>query len=268
MLMYSLSLLYRCIYAASSLTFYYMHRRHFIQSATGSMALLSLSGIATAAETSNSAAPVAVAETPPTTSDPQTHTVRMTDGMIYDPEVITISPGDTVKWINVGAMGHSITAYEDKIPAESAYWASGDFESENDARGDYPIGNIAQGESYSHTFDAEGEHEYFCIPHESIQMVGKVVVKKGGAQTQTSGASGSESGPLDSLPGGAIGGSFAAVGILLTSMAVLLVFADELYSFVMDGGRPGPKSTRLAVFLAGISALLFLILVTINLLWY
>ena len=160
-------------------------------SSIATFSVFSISGIATAAETSNSAAPVAVAETPPTTSDPQTHTVRMTDGMIYDPEVITISPGDTVKWINVGAMGHSITAYEDKIPAESAYWASGDFESENDARGDYPIGNIAQGESYSHTFDAEGEHEYFCIPHESIQMVGKVVVKKGGAQTQTSGASGS-----------------------------------------------------------------------------
>jgi plastocyanin len=178
-----------CIYAASSLTFCYMHRRHFIQSATGSIALLSLSGIATASEVSNSSTPVATTESSPPSSDPQTHTVRMFDSMIYDPEVITISPGDTVKWINVGAMGHSVTAYEDKIPAESPYWASGDFESENDARGDYPIGNIAKDESYSHTFDSEGEHEYFCIPHESIQMVGKVVVKEGGAQAI--GASGS-----------------------------------------------------------------------------
>lgn len=240
-------------------------RRSMIKmSSFATVSVLSLSGIATASEVSNSSTPVATTESSPPSSDPQTHTVRMFDSMIYDPEVITISPGDTVKWINVGAMGHSVTAYEDKIPAESPYWASGDFESENDARGDYPIGNIAKDESYSHTFDSEGEHEYFCIPHESIQMVGKVVVKEGGAQAI--GASGSESGPLDSLPGGAIGGSFAAVGILLTSIAVLLVLADELYSFVMGGDRPGPKSTRIVIFLAGISGLLFLILVIINLL--
>tara|TARA_A100001037_G_scaffold273406_1_gene270314 strand:- start:6371 stop:7027 length:657 start_codon:yes stop_codon:yes gene_type:complete len=154
-----------------------MHRRHFLQCATGSLALLSASSTVTAAE-----GPV------PATS-PQTHVVEMTDGMIYDPEVITIAPGDTVEWITVGQMGHSVTAYEDELPEGASYWASGEFDSEDDARSGYPEGNVAKGETYSYTFDIEGEYGYFCVPHETIQMVGKVMVQEGGAPAKSGGAS-------------------------------------------------------------------------------
>jgi len=153
-----------------------MHRRHFLQFATGSLALLSTSSI------------VAAADAPPSTASTQTHVIEMNDAMVYDPGVITIAPGDVVEWITVGQMGHSITAYENELPEGASYWASGGFDSESDARSDYPDGNVAKGETYSHTFDIEGEYGYFCIPHETIQMVGKVIVREGGASTSPSGS--------------------------------------------------------------------------------
>tara|TARA_B110000014_G_scaffold263791_1_gene261814 strand:+ start:564 stop:1196 length:633 start_codon:yes stop_codon:yes gene_type:complete len=192
---------------------------------------------------------------------PQTHIVAMTDDMIYDPQVITISPGDTVRWLNIGKMGHSVTAYENELPEEASYWASGELTSENEARNKYPLGDIAAGESYSHTFELEGEYGYFCIPHETIQMVGKVIVQEGGASLATSSSSNGETSDKfgSNLPGGSVGGAFAAVGILLTGISVLLVFASDLYSFIMGDPETGPKSARIAVFFAGSVGLLLLL---------
>ena len=38
-------------------------------------------------------------------------------------------------------------------------------------------GLLAQGELFSHTFEASGEYVYFCIPHERNQMVGTIAVE-------------------------------------------------------------------------------------------
>lgn len=104
--------------------------------------------------------------------------VDMTDNLTYEPASITISTGTTVTWNNVGNNGHSVTAYEDAIPAGAEYWASGGFDSEQAARGAYPSeGDIADGEPYEQTFSTAGTHEYFCIPHESAGMRGEVVVE-------------------------------------------------------------------------------------------
>ena len=224
-----------------------MLRRHFLQFATGSLALLSTSSVVMAAE-----------DSPPT---PQTHIVAMTDDMIYDPEVITIAPGDTVRWLNIGKMGHSVTAYEDELPEGASYWASGDLASENETRNKYPIGDIAGGESYSRTFELEGEYGYFCIPHESIQMTGKIIVQEGGASLATSSSSTSETSDQfgSNLPGGSVGGAFAAVGILLTGLSVILVFASDLYSFIVGDSETRPKSARITAFLVGFAGLLLLL---------
>lgn len=109
-------------------------------------------------------------------------TVEMTDGLVFDPESISVSVGDTVTWENVGQVGHSVTAYEDGIPDQAAYFASGGFESEQAARdayapGDTDAGDIPGGESFEHTFETAGTYEYFCIPHESSGMVGTVEVQ-------------------------------------------------------------------------------------------
>jgi plastocyanin len=122
-----------------------------------------------------------------------THTVEMTDQLVFDPAELTIAPGDTVIWENVGSIGHSVTAYEDATPADAAYFASGGFDSETAARNNYSVGDagsgdVVGGETYQHTFEGEGTYEYFCIPHEGAGMVGTIQV---GETDQGDGAGGS-----------------------------------------------------------------------------
>ena len=110
--------------------------------------------------------------------------VEMTDELVYDPEEVTVSVGDTVTWETVGAVGHSVTAYEDGVPDGADYFASGGFDTEQAARdayvpGETDAGDVPSGESYEHTFDTAGTYEYFCIPHEGSEMVGTVVVESG-----------------------------------------------------------------------------------------
>jgi plastocyanin len=116
-----------------------------------------------------------------------THTVEMTDGLVFEPESLTVAPGDTVVWENVGSIGHSVTGYEDEIPDGAAYFASGGFDSEQAARDAYSAGNpdsgdVPGGESYEHTFETEGEYGYFCIPHEQAGMVASVTVEEGAGE--------------------------------------------------------------------------------------
>jgi plastocyanin len=111
------------------------------------------------------------------------NTVDMTDGLVYEPETITVSVGDTVTWETVGSLGHSVTAYEDEIPEDAEYFASGGFDSEQAARdayvpGDPDAGDVVEGETWEHTFEVAGTYEYFCIPHEQSGMVGTVEVEE------------------------------------------------------------------------------------------
>lgn len=108
---------------------------------------------------------------------PTAVTVEMTDDLNYVPETVEIAVGGTVTWENVGVVAHSVTAYADRIPSEADYFASGDFDDEAEANRAYPErGSIGREESYSYTFDTAGTYEYYCIPHESGNMVGSVVV--------------------------------------------------------------------------------------------
>lgn len=109
-------------------------------------------------------------------------TVEMTDDLQFDPNEITISVGDTIVWENTGQVAHSVTAYEDEIPDDADYFASGGYDSEQAARDGYSAddpesGAIPGGETFEHTFETAGTYEYFCIPHES-NMVGTVQVEE------------------------------------------------------------------------------------------
>jgi len=109
----------------------------------------------------------------------ETDYVEMTDDLVFDPDRIEVESGTTVTWETVGAVGHSVTAYEDNIPDDAEYFASGGFDSEQAAVDGYnegQEGNVAQGETFEHTFETTGTYEYYCIPHEMNGMVGQVRV--------------------------------------------------------------------------------------------
>ncbi|AFK20927.1 copper-binding protein (plasmid) [Haloferax mediterranei ATCC 33500] len=107
----------------------------------------------------------------------QTDTVGMTEELGFDPKTIEVPVGTTVTFDNTSSIGHSVTAYEDKIPDGAAYFATGGFDSEQAAKDAYPDkGNLEAGETYEHTFETKGTYEYYCIPHEMNGMVGTIEV--------------------------------------------------------------------------------------------
>jgi plastocyanin len=121
----------------------------------------------------------------------------------FRPEEITVEVGTTVTWKNTSGHGHTVTAYEGGIPDDATYWASGGFEDESAARDGWEADNSGvfyQGESYEHTFEVVGTHQYFCIPHEDSGMLGFVHVEPaetepdGDNETAADGANGTASG--------------------------------------------------------------------------
>lgn len=107
----------------------------------------------------------------------ETARVSMTEDFAFDPKTLTVSAGTTVRWVNDSDVGHTVSAYEDRIPPEAVYFASGGFESERAARNDVRGGLLATADTYEHTFDVTGTYEYVCIPHESSGMTGTVTVE-------------------------------------------------------------------------------------------
>jgi plastocyanin len=94
------------------------------------------------------------------------------------PDEYEISVGETVVWGNNGSRGHTVTAYE-TIPEGAEYFASGGYDDISTAREAWYSrggGTISPGETYEHTFETPGRHNYFCIPHESGGMIGVIVV--------------------------------------------------------------------------------------------
>jgi len=102
-------------------------------------------------------------------SSGSTVVVTMNDQFRYVPETITIAKGTTVEWKNTSASPHTVT--DDPSKAQ------------NKANAVLPSGAepwdsemIDPGKSYTHTFTVAGDYTYFCIPHESLGMVGKIKV--------------------------------------------------------------------------------------------
>ncbi|EMA11525.1 cytochrome-like protein Fbr [Haloarcula vallismortis ATCC 29715] len=111
--------------------------------------------------------------------DDADHVVDM-ETVAFNPEELTVSVGDTVAWKHVGGEAHNVVAYEEELPEDATYWASGGFESESAAREGWENGEgaVQSGQSYVHTFETAGEHGYFCVPHEAAGMAGTVIVEE------------------------------------------------------------------------------------------
>ena len=108
-------------------------------------------------------------------------TVEITSDRRFEPSTITIDVGDSVDWVNESGEPHTITAYQRSVPDPKNYFASGEFESEKEARANVAKGLIVDTSEVSMSFfvnfNEPGTYEYFCIPHEDQNMKGTVVVE-------------------------------------------------------------------------------------------
>ncbi len=100
---------------------------------------------------------------------PRTFEVQMRS-IKYAPAAITVQVGDTVRWINGDAVGHTVT------PVDKTLWGT-------PGSGDAPTALLMRGDSWSFTFTEPGTYPYYCIPHAAKDaagvfqgMVGTVVV--------------------------------------------------------------------------------------------
>ncbi|MBX0288773.1 plastocyanin/azurin family copper-binding protein [Haloarcula salinisoli] len=126
----------------------------------------------------------------PTTTETQetaggsggSNTVMMvTEGSEYyfDPLGLFIDSGETVTF-EIQSGSHSATAYKQgtssaevtRIP-EGAETFNSEILSE-------------QGATFEHTFETTGTYDYFCIPHKSLGMVGRIVVGEPGGPAEGS----------------------------------------------------------------------------------
>ena len=102
--------------------------------------------------------------------NPTIHVVRMiTDGdtNYFEPAFLRIRIGDSVQWNNTNGVHSTRTYSMDNqqgrgIPYGAMGWYS-ELLTDDDA-------------TFSFTFTQEGTYAYFCLPHESLGMVGLVVV--------------------------------------------------------------------------------------------
>jgi len=105
----------------------------------------------------------------------------VTEGSKYyfDPIGLFVEAGDTVTF-KIQSGSHSATAYKQgtslaevtRIPEGAEV-----FNSETLS---------GQGATYEHTFETAGTYDYFCIPHKSLGMVGRIIVGEPGGPAEGS----------------------------------------------------------------------------------
>lgn len=103
-----------------------------------------------------------------------TYTVKMgsDNGLLkFVPDVLEIQPGDTVKWVMNKVPPHNVVFEGDRIPTADKALAK---------QLSHEKLLFAPGDSYESTFSTEippGIYPYYCQPHRSAGMVGKIIVK-------------------------------------------------------------------------------------------
>jgi plastocyanin len=88
--------------------------------------------------------------------------IDATDALSFAPAQVTVPAGTTVRWVNRGSFGHTVTSGASSRATDSPGAA---FDAE-----------IAGGELFEHTFTAIGVQPFFCRFHEAMGMAGVVTV--------------------------------------------------------------------------------------------
>jgi len=82
--------------------------------------------------------------------------------MYFEPKSLTVSPGDTVTWVNQAAEMHNMLTFPDGFPEGAQGFVSPYLKK--------------KGERWSFTFEVAGSYEYHCLPHLPMGMHGVVIV--------------------------------------------------------------------------------------------
>lgn len=127
-----------------------MNRREFLRTAGGTAAVAA--GTAAAGGT-------AAAQSSPT--------VKLTGDLKFKPAELYVKPGTkvTFDWVSDG---HNIVV---ESQPDGANWKG----SKGGASKLYDTGH-----THEHTFKTKGTYDYYCAPHRSAGMVGKIIVNKSG----------------------------------------------------------------------------------------
>lgn len=121
------------------------------------------------------------------------------DEYFFDPVGLHVEPGTTVTFENVSGT-HNSVSYADRIPADASEWST-------------PVGETAE-----HTFEVSGTYDYYCQPHRTLGMVGRIVVGE---------------------PGGPADGSMPPDGDVPASSIIVEQGAVSFADFTAGGGAGG-----------------------------
>lgn len=106
-------------------------------------------------DTSASSDDVAAETDEPKSESAETHTVTA-QGLVFNPLVIKINPGDSVSWRNMST--HNSESMDGLIPEGAEKW------------------NSPMSQNYERTFTQEGIYIYKCTPHIGAGMGGAIIV--------------------------------------------------------------------------------------------
>lgn len=154
-----------------------------------------LTAIGTAAGAGSVGAGSSVAQ-----AEPRVEMITDGDAYYFDPIGLSVEPGTTVTFENV-AGSHNSVAYTDRIPSGADAWET------------------SIGETAEHTFEEPGTYDYYCAPHKTLGMVGRIVVGE---------------------PGGPAEGSTPPDGDIPASDTIVSEGAVSYEAFTEGGGSGGP----------------------------
>lgn len=162
-------------------------RRDVLRAAGGALGVSALSGVAGAESADLRGESAEVAQ-----QGAQGERIGMVTAdstQVFTSPLVWIPSGTTVTWHNQSG-AHSSTAYApandkpNRIPEDAEGWNSETL--------------TEQGATFERTFDTAGVYDYYCIPHEALGMVGRVVVGTPNLENAPALAP-----PQDSIPSGA-----------------------------------------------------------------
>lgn len=93
--------------------------------------------------------------------------------LVFDPENVELSVGDTVAW-EFESAGHNVSG----VPKDSEEVSIPDGATPFSSYDGDPYAVVEEGKTYEHTFETAGEYTYVCIPHVSSGMIGTITVSQ------------------------------------------------------------------------------------------